>query len=326
MRADPTDLSPPVRRKYLAPIRKLGDREWAVRLGVAPDSWSFLLGSSHLAQACHQAETLRRLYHSKGLSALSPRASREFTLAIHWLDRPRTCTYTTLCTLPDKQAPAAALRGPSLPPVRLGLIEPEPILREALVFWLGRIPGILPVLIHQGRATRQPNPGVEVVLCNDHAAAVNFSALQEAWGRASSGVAVLGYSVLPTSDDAFIQMKGVAEGYFLRRRQPLELLEPLGLPLEPLPRSIDLLRHRLRRYFQNLFSDGDPGAARLANPYHLTPRETDVLGGLQRGLQDKEIAQAIGISPQTVHTHLKRIFEKLDAHTRTEAVMKFLHK
>jgi DNA-binding CsgD family transcriptional regulator len=34
----------------------------------------------------------------------------------------------------------------------------------------------------------------------------------------------------------------------------------------------------------------------------------------------------LGISPQTVHTHLKRIFEKLGAHTRTEAVMKFLQK
>ena len=40
----------------------------------------------------------------------------------------------------------------------------------------------------------------------------------------------------------------------------------------------------------------------------------------------KEIAVELGISPLTVHTHLKHIFEKLGAHTRTEAVVKYLEK
>jgi DNA-binding CsgD family transcriptional regulator len=43
-------------------------------------------------------------------------------------------------------------------------------------------------------------------------------------------------------------------------------------------------------------------------------------------LHDKEIAAELGISPLTVHTHLKHIFEKLGAHTRTEAVVKYLEK
>jgi DNA-binding NarL/FixJ family response regulator len=320
------DPATPIRRKYLGPIRQFGDREWAVRLGEEADSWCFLLGSAQFSQAQQRADGLRRLCETKGLVALERRASREFTLAIYWLDQPHTCTYATLCTLPEKQAPPLTTEAGAAPRVRVGLIEPDPVLREALAFWLGRIPGILPVALNQARAIDQHHSGVEVVLCNAYAASLNFSALQEAWRRTAPQVAVLGYSVLPTSDDVFVQMSGGHQGYFLRRRAPAELLEPLGLPLEPLPRSADLLRHRFRRYFQNLFSDGDPAAAKLANPYHLTPRETDVLGCLQRGLQDKEIAQAIGISPQTVHTHLKRIFEKLGAHTRTEAVMKFLQK
>ena len=315
----------PVRRKYLGAIRKLGDREWAVRLGPSADSWYFLLGSALLSQAQRRAAALRRLVGTKGFPALARRTAREFTIAIHWLDRPRTCTYTTLCTLPTPHAPEAKPAA-ATPRVRVGLIEPDPVFGEALVFWLGRIPGIQPVALNPARAIDQHHAGVEVVLCNAYAASLNFSALQEAWRRTAPQVAVLGYSVLPTSDDVFVQMNGGQQGYFLRRREPAELLEPLGLPLEPLPHSAELLRLRFARYFQNLFSTVGSTAASLMNPYHLTPRETDVLGGLQRGLQDKEIAQTIGISPQTVHTHLKRIFEKLGAHTRTEAVMKFLQK
>jgi DNA-binding NarL/FixJ family response regulator len=58
----------------------------------------------------------------------------------------------------------------------------------------------------------------------------------------------------------------------------------------------------------------------------LTQRKRQILTCLQRGLHDKEIAAELGISPLTVHTHLKHIFEKLGAHTRTEAVVKYLEK
>jgi DNA-binding CsgD family transcriptional regulator len=41
---------------------------------------------------------------------------------------------------------------------------------------------------------------------------------------------------------------------------------------------------------------------------------------------DKEIAETLGISGWTVHGHLKKIFDKLGVHTRTEAAVKYLHK
>jgi DNA-binding NarL/FixJ family response regulator len=47
---------------------------------------------------------------------------------------------------------------------------------------------------------------------------------------------------------------------------------------------------------------------------------------LSRGFQDKEIAAALGISVWTVHTHMKRTFEKLGVHNRAEAVSRYLQK
>ena len=54
----------------------------------------------------------------------------------------------------------------------------------------------------------------------------------------------------------------------------------------------------------------------------LTPRETDVLHLLARGYPDKKIAETLVITRETVHKHLKNIYQKLDVHSRTEAVIR----
>jgi DNA-binding NarL/FixJ family response regulator len=54
----------------------------------------------------------------------------------------------------------------------------------------------------------------------------------------------------------------------------------------------------------------------------LTPRELEVLGMLVQGLTNKELADALFISPNTVKRHLKAVYEKLDVHTRAAAVAK----
>ena len=52
----------------------------------------------------------------------------------------------------------------------------------------------------------------------------------------------------------------------------------------------------------------------------LTPRERDVLAMISRGFSNKCIARALEISPETVKSHVKRIFLKLAVNTRAEAV------
>lgn len=52
----------------------------------------------------------------------------------------------------------------------------------------------------------------------------------------------------------------------------------------------------------------------------LTHRERDVLGKICEGFPNKRIARALGISPETVKSHVKRIFMKLAVSTRAQAV------
>ena len=65
----------------------------------------------------------------------------------------------------------------------------------------------------------------------------------------------------------------------------------------------------------------DPALARTRQAgTTLTPREIDVLGLLAEGLQHEEIGRRLGISSETVRTHLRKACDRLGATTRTQAV------
>lgn len=60
--------------------------------------------------------------------------------------------------------------------------------------------------------------------------------------------------------------------------------------------------------------------------YDLTDRETETLRSLSQGNSYKMIATELGISIDTVRTHIKRIYEKLHVHSQTEAVIKAIRE
>lgn len=54
----------------------------------------------------------------------------------------------------------------------------------------------------------------------------------------------------------------------------------------------------------------------------LTPRECDILELLASGQSNKEMARSLSISPNTVKTHIARVYEKLDVERRVQAIEK----
>ncbi len=63
--------------------------------------------------------------------------------------------------------------------------------------------------------------------------------------------------------------------------------------------------------------DGNPRAIAALG---ISPRELAVLMEITAGRSNKEIALRLGISPNTVKTHVARLFEKLEAKRRTDAI------
>lgn len=65
------------------------------------------------------------------------------------------------------------------------------------------------------------------------------------------------------------------------------------------------------------FPQGTDTSKRMA----LSPRQMEVLSKLAQGLPNKQIARELGIGDYTVRSHMSRIFQILQARTRTEAVV-----
>lgn len=63
--------------------------------------------------------------------------------------------------------------------------------------------------------------------------------------------------------------------------------------------------------------DGNPKAQAALG---ISPRELTVLQELAAGRSNKEIAAALDVSPNTIKTHVARLFEKLEVRRRTEAI------
>ncbi len=86
---------------------------------------------------------------------------------------------------------------------------------------------------------------------------------------------------------------------------------------------------RIQKALESLISESraaaDPNALIAIQPPPssvppLTTREKEILRWIAAGLQNKEIAQKLGISLATVRNHIRNILEKLDVHSKLEAV------
>ena len=76
------------------------------------------------------------------------------------------------------------------------------------------------------------------------------------------------------------------------------------------------------RYFADAARRGRAVSGTEGELMGLSPRENDVLAMLADGLTDREIANALTISPRTVETHVSNILHKLGVRNRAEAVLR----
>jgi len=132
-------------------------------------------------------------------------------------------------------------------------------------------------------------------------------------------IQIIMLTVYEVSDQIFESLKAGASGYLLKRTSPVELLQAIkDVSSGGSPMSSQIAR-KVVQYFQKENKKVDISKK-------LTPREDEILNLLSRGFRYKEIAEKLFISNDTVHTHIHKIYEKLQVRSRTEAVVKYLNK
>ena len=130
---------------------------------------------------------------------------------------------------------------------------------------------------------------------------------------------VMMLTVYEDTDNIFAALAAGASGYMLKRTPAKELIEAIH---EVLRGGSPMTTHIARKVVQS-FQRSQASAAQTES---LSEREQQVLELLSQGLIYKEISDKLGISYETVHTYIRRIYEKLQVRTRTEAVAKFLRR
>jgi DNA-binding NarL/FixJ family response regulator len=126
-------------------------------------------------------------------------------------------------------------------------------------------------------------------------------------------------TVYEDTDLIFAALAAGATGYLLKRTPPDELLGGI----EDVYRGGSPMTSHIARKVVRSFQEADGGNGRT-DEAALSPREREVLDHLAQGYLYKEIASRLAISYETVHTYVRRIYEKLQVHSRTEAVAKHL--
>ncbi len=122
-------------------------------------------------------------------------------------------------------------------------------------------------------------------------------------------------------DNLFEALRAGASGYLLKRTTPKALLDALnqlqagGSPMSP----------QIARQVVQFFRKAEPAMESTdAGLEKLSVRENEILRCLAEGRHYKEIADQLNLSMDTVRTYIRRTYEKLHVHSRTEAVVKYL--
>lgn len=127
-------------------------------------------------------------------------------------------------------------------------------------------------------------------------------------------------TVSDDEDDLFEAIKAGATGYLLKEISIDEVADAIRAVVTGRSLLSPQMASKLIAEFSALAQRAE-GAAPGATGPRLTARELEVLGHVAEGGSNREIAEQLGISENTVKNHVRNILEKLHLHSRMEAVM-----
>jgi DNA-binding NarL/FixJ family response regulator len=206
--------------------------------------------------------------------------------------------------------------------ITVSIVEDNDQLRATLARLISRADGFQ-CLSHfpsaEAAMEALPKERPEVVLVDINLPGINGVEFVRRLKQAAPEILALMLTAYEDTENIFNALAAGAAGYLLKRAPRTELLEAIR---EVRRGGSPMTTHIARKVVQS-FQKAGPSPQSGDN---LSTREQEVLDCLSQGFLYKEIAEKLGISYETVHTYIRRIYEKLQVRTRTEAVAKFLKR
>jgi len=203
---------------------------------------------------------------------------------------------------------------------RLIVVEDDPLLCESLRQLLGGEPSFhLIGVFHNAEEALHALPEIKPQMLLSDLGLPGMSGIEliQKAKELLPKMDIIAHTVSEDRDTVFAAIKAGASGYLIKGSAPREVIEALhslrdgGAPMSP------RIARAVVRELQDTGSD---------DVFLLTAKEKEVLNSVYEGLSYKEISKKLNISTHTVHSHIKNIYEKLQAKNKQDALVKARRK
>jgi len=131
-------------------------------------------------------------------------------------------------------------------------------------------------------------------------------------------IKVLMLTVFEDEEKIFGAIRAGANGYLLKKDSPQKILEAIDAVYRGESPMNGMIAAKVLDFFQHQHTKN-----KELSQSNLTERESEILHLLMHGNSYKEIAAAIFISVETLNSHIKNIYKKLNVHSRSELAAKY---
>ena len=200
--------------------------------------------------------------------------------------------------------------------IRLLIIDDTCLYRDGLAAVLGReawVSATRTAADEHGALRHLSGFEPDVVLLN--MATVDSAVILDAVVRTSPAVRVVALGVSEDEDEVIACAEAGVAGYLLRRQS----LDDLVAVVQSVARGETLCTPRTAATLLRRIATLAAERRWPAEPARLTAREREILGLIDQGLSNKEIARRLCIEVRTVKNHVHNILDKLNVHRRGEA-------
>ena len=208
-------------------------------------------------------------------------------------------------------------------PISISIVEDNDKLRGTLAKVIGRAEGFRFATDYgsaEDALADLPQIKPDVVLMDINLPGINGVECVRKLKQILPQTQVMMLTVYEDTENIFNALAAGANGYMLKRTPTKDLIEAI----REMQRGGSPMTTHIARLVVQSFQKPAAPATSGGDLSALSEREQQVLDLLAQGLIYKEIAEKLNIGYETVHTYIRRIYEKLQVRTRTEAVAKFL--
>jgi len=202
--------------------------------------------------------------------------------------------------------------------IQVIIVEDDPEIRDWLVDVLNSAAGIRCVVSYPDAEScilNYKNFSPDIVIMDIHLPGINGIECIKKIKPLNPGVQFIMFTVFEDDEKVFDSLCAGASGYILKNTSPQRLVSAI----RELHKGGSPMSSSIARKVINSFQKPQS----ISNTFNrLTPREKELLDLLAKGYRYKEIADMLSISIETVRTHIRNIYDKLQVQSRTEALNK----